>query len=1180
MKILEMKLTAYGPFTDVIMDLRAGQEGFHVIYGPNEAGKSSALRALRHLLYGIPVRSTDDFLHPYAKMRIGAAIQSGNGDVLEFVRLKGRSNTLRAVDDQTVIADSVLNQYLAGVDGSLFETMFGIGYSDLVRGGREIVQGGGNLGQIIFAAGSGVANLREVQTDLQAEADALFRPAGKRRKINEALALINKNRQELRAAQLPGQEWEQHYLALQQAGDRAENVAGDLKQNQTEMNRLKRIREAFPIIAKRKILLEEYKEYAAAVLLPDDFPELRRDLLTKLGVSQSEQVQSRKNIEAAEKAIADLEISDSILDTSDLIEEVYQALGTQRKAGKDRIKLETLKASLQSEAGDILHSLRDDLTVDDAEQLRIKKADAVRIHELGSAYERITTRIETSRETIPRLTQRISGIEDQLKKIGSPAPVENLKSAVDQAEEYIAVEKFCRAERPDILTAVKTLEVKISRQPHWTGSAEELERLPVPPLETVNSFEERRGEADRSYRKIKTEHERIAQELADIERQIEELRLQQEVPTEADLQKARDLRDLGWRLVLTRLEGAAPTGEEVDRFIAELQPAGTLAEAFQTSLVQTDEIADRLRREADRVAAKANLLADRTAHGKKLAQLKTELDEAEKTIAAVDKEWLALWQPSGITPRSPREMQQWIQIHNTMVEKATEIREKSAKVAAMAAEITGHIKRLDQILQKFAGSPIKGDKTLGDLIKRARRIIEKEDKLRRAREQLEQERDQRQQELADAGMKVKSSEKDLAQWQKDWEDAVRPLGLDANSVPPQANAVMDELKILFDKLKEADILQKRIQGIDRDADQFAKRVAALVDAVAKDLAGLHPEEAALELNTRLTRSITARSNRQTFRNQLSREKKRFDDSVNAISRIETRMNAMCIEAGISNHDDLPQAERRSDNRRRIETGLQSLDERLLQLSGGATVDDFIKEALQVDPDSTGGEISLLEEEIDRLNREKSQLDQTIGKERNELSKMDGSARAAELAEDIQIKMGRLENDIEQYARLKIASKVLSRAIERYRDKSQGPILNRATALFRQITLGSFEGVRAEFDDNGQPVLVGIRPGGSGIVTVDGMSDGTADQLYLALRLAGLEDYLDKNEPVPFIVDDILIKFDDERAAAALQILADISRKTQVIFFTHHRHLVELAEKHIKSSALLKHIIGADDEKRT
>ena len=178
------------------------------------------------------------------------------------------------------------------------------------------------------------------------------------------------------------------------------------------------------------------------------------------------------------------------------------------------------------------------------------------------------------------------------------------------------------------------------------------------------------------------------------------------------------------------------------------------------------------------------------------------------------------------------------------------------------------------------------------------------------------------------------------------------------------------------------------------------------------------------------------------------------------------------------------------------------------------------------------------------------------------------------AEDIQIQIGRLENDIEQYARVKIASKVLNQAIERYRDKSQGPILSRASALFQQITGGSFEGIRAEFDDNGKPMLVGVRTNGAEIVSVDGMSDGTADQLYLALRLAGLEDYLDKNEPIPFIVDDILIKFDDVRAAATLQALSKLSANTQVIFFTHHRHLVELAEKNVDSTTLIKHHLEA------
>ena len=188
--------------------------------------------------------------------------------------------------------------------------------------------------------------------------------------------------------------------------------------------------------------------------------------------------------------------------------------------------------------------------------------------------------------------------------------------------------------------------------------------------------------------------------------------------------------------------------------------------------------------------------------------------------------------------------------------------------------------------------------------------------------------------------------------------------------------------------------------------------------------------------------------------------------------------------------------------------------------------------------------------------------------------MDGSAKAAELAEETQMLLGRLETDVEQYARLKLATTLLSQAIERYREKHQAPVLKRATELFAQLTVGSFQGIRVEYDEQGRPVLVGVRPGGKEIVGVEGLSDGSADQLYFALRLAGLEEYLEKNEPIPFIVDDILIRFDDHRATAALQVLGELSRSTQVIFFTHHQHLLELAETNVDGALLFKHALAA------
>jgi uncharacterized protein YhaN len=135
--------------------------------------------------------------------------------------------------------------------------------------------------------------------------------------------------------------------------------------------------------------------------------------------------------------------------------------------------------------------------------------------------------------------------------------------------------------------------------------------------------------------------------------------------------------------------------------------------------------------------------------------------------------------------------------------------------------------------------------------------------------------------------------------------------------------------------------------------------------------------------------------------------------------------------------------------------------------------------------------------------------------------------------------------------------VLRKAVEQYRERNQGPVLERAGQLFSVLTRGSFASLRVEGVD-GRGVLVGTRQDGRA-VEVSGMSDGTCDQLYLALRVASLDHYFSSHDPVPFIVDDVLLSFDDERATAALSILNELSARTQIVFFTHHHHLVDLAK---------------------
>ena len=75
-----------------------------------------------------------------------------------------------------------------------------------------------------------------------------------------------------------------------------------------------------------------------------------------------------------------------------------------------------------------------------------------------------------------------------------------------------------------------------------------------------------------------------------------------------------------------------------------------------------------------------------------------------------------------------------------------------------------------------------------------------------------------------------------------------------------------------------------------------------------------------------------------------------------------------------------------------------------------------------------------------------------------------------------------------------------------------------------------------------------------------MSEGARDQLYLALRLAYLEDYAKRSEPIPFVGDDLFMTFDDDRTKNGLAALAGLSADVQPILFTHHMHVVELARQ--------------------
>ena len=131
---------------------------------------------------------------------------------------------------------------------------------------------------------------------------------------------------------------------------------------------------------------------------------------------------------------------------------------------------------------------------------------------------------------------------------------------------------------------------------------------------------------------------------------------------------------------------------------------------------------------------------------------------------------------------------------------------------------------------------------------------------------------------------------------------------------------------------------------------------------------------------------------------------------------------------------------------------------------------------------------------------------------------DAAARAAATRQEA---LADMREVAERYTRVRVSTLLLQWAIDRYRRETQTPLLQRASQLFATLTGGSFASLRVDFDEHDRAHLIGVRPDSS-TVHVPGMSAGTADQLYLALRVASVTDYLRRASALPFIADDSLL----------------------------------------------------------
>lgn len=164
MKIERLDLERYGIFTDRSLTFRA-DTSLHVVLGPNEGGKTSALTAIGDLLFGFDPRSPYGFRHDSNKLRIGGAFRHSDGRLIEARRRKGTKNTLIDAGEQS-LPDDTLAPLLGDLSRDTFGREFGLTAQALRDGGRDLLKAGGRLAETLAASSAGMTALSRIREQL------------------------------------------------------------------------------------------------------------------------------------------------------------------------------------------------------------------------------------------------------------------------------------------------------------------------------------------------------------------------------------------------------------------------------------------------------------------------------------------------------------------------------------------------------------------------------------------------------------------------------------------------------------------------------------------------------------------------------------------------------------------------------------------------------------------------------------------------------------------------------------------------------------------------------------------------------------------------------------------------------------------------------------------------------
>ena len=1169
MRIEALRLPAYGPFTGEEFDFSTGRGRLELIYGANEAGKTSLLRGISALLFGIPGQTADAFIHPYGELRIGGTLEH-QGKRISFLRRKANKKTLRLADDLTVLADEEFREFVPVPSEQFFQLMFGLDAQRLQEGGEELLAGKGEFGSLLFGAATGIVGLRKVQEDINQSAEQLFRPKASSTAIMKAVSRREDSRKKIKEAAFTATRLEDLYRQEENAAVDLERLRTQLASLTAEISRLDRLTLAIDLLNRRRKCLDDLKTFGSAMLLRESFPKEFEEIAKDAQANAAEIKQVKTGIQVLETALQGLSFSAPLVSARERVNSLNHLLGAETKAQADKPNLIVELNAIENRMCELLTSLGEAPDLERVPSLNVPDAEAGLADHLAERCSHLQGDLQKSQSDVAEHEQDIGDVSTKLDALAPEIPGQSLRDAYEgllamaQLNIQLPLRRSKLAKNRDKLT--KSLQAL-----PWQHGLVELAQTQFPAQALVQEWSKRLKNAADEVDDARGSLQEARESVEQCEAVIQRLQTTRRLSTLDDLHSCRSYRDLGWQAIRHAWLDSNLESSEAQAFLSAPAEPPRLAEEYTGSVLEADRVADDLREHAEEVAQLTQVQADLGSSRRRLAARSADLSEALDRHRLLTEEWTGLWEPAGLAATAPEQMFVWLANRQTALEEDTRLTQEQDAIDDESAKLLSACGEVQVALLSIPQQVVPEGADYAELKSAAANALSRLEKEQKSRQTLLAKKESAQEKLRKAQLKLEEAQRKMAEWKDQWHSLLTRLRLSGSTEVGAVKKTLSLRSELSAKYKEAARLRRRILHIDRDTRDFEAQVSALIIEVAPELVGRAAPDAVADLHAKLQDHLNIQSLRQEKGKDLASARDRLASAETENAGINARMGFLLTESDCASAADVPERIEQSRHRRELEEKRRDIEDQLYKISSNGRLDELEAQAAAIPPDSIPGKIEELKAEVDSANKLRDDALTAKSHASKQIQSLADCSVAAAAAADFEAARAEILELTETYVRLSMASQILNKAVSDYTSHASGPMLSRSSAIFSTLTRGSFSGLQPEVDGD-RTVLVGVRPNGKQ-VPMEGMSDGTRDQLYLALRVASLELYFEKQPPVPLILDDLLVHFDDERARSALEVLSSLALKTQVLLFSHHLHVAELARECLPEDNLSVYRIG-------